>query len=108
MTIAELLASATDGMTVRRVFGDPVETPDGLVIPVARVSGGAGGGLGDDGHGSGGSGGGTGFHAVPVGVYRVSGERVTWHPVVNANAVLLGAQVLVGAAILVLGLRRRR
>lgn len=110
MNVQELLASVTDGVTVRRVFGDPIESAAGLVIPVAWIAGGAGAGHGDDNDDSGGtsrsgSGGGLGFRAGPVGVYRVTAEGVTWHPAVNVNAVVLGAQALAALG-LALVLRR--
>lgn len=53
MDIKEMVTNARDVLTVRRVFGEPV-TQDGVtVIPVARVSGGAGGGNGEPGSGAG-------------------------------------------------------
>ncbi len=40
--VDEILAGARDAMTVKRVFGDPVDTDGVTVIPVARVGGGGG------------------------------------------------------------------
>ena len=48
MDVQELLSRATDTVTVKKVYGDPIERDGALVIPVARVRGGAGGGAGTD------------------------------------------------------------
>ena len=45
------IEQATDALTVRRVFGDPIEKDGVTVIPAARVHGGAGGGTGEAGGG---------------------------------------------------------
>jgi uncharacterized spore protein YtfJ len=108
MDVQELLARATDTVTVRRVFGEPIERDGVLVIPVARVRGGAGGGSGTGpakgtaGAGSGtepagdasGSGAGMGFVADPAGVYVVRGGDVTWRPAVDVNRIVLGGQLV--------------
>jgi uncharacterized spore protein YtfJ len=45
MDVSETISTAERALTVKRVFGDPL-THDGItVIPVARIIGGAGGGL---------------------------------------------------------------
>jgi uncharacterized spore protein YtfJ len=72
------------------------------VLPVARISGGGGGGTGQD---SGepvrsGSGGGLGLMARPVGVYVLRDGKVTWSPAVDATKIILGAQLVVAAALL--------
>ena len=68
MDVQELLSQVTDKVTVSRVFGEPIQHGEVLMVPVARVRGGAGGGTGtspkDD---SSGSGGGGGFEASPRG-----------------------------------------
>ena len=113
MKVDQLLTALTDGISVRRVFGEPVTTADGLVIPVAWVLGGGGGGGGgdggaeDEGGGLSGSGGGTGFVAGPVGMYRVTAGAVTWHPAVHVTAIAITGQVLL-AVVLRAALRRRR
>lgn len=107
MKLNELLAGATDAVSARRVFGEPIQTPRGLIIPVARVAGGAGGGGGEDAQGGqSGSGGGSGFYAVPVGIYRVADDRVSWHPAVDVTAIVLGVQLACTTALLI-AMRRR-
>jgi uncharacterized spore protein YtfJ len=68
MEVQEVLAQARDGMSVKRVFGEPYEKNGVTVIPAARVQGGAGGGGGEGPEGQGrGSGSGFGLAARPVG-----------------------------------------
>ena len=91
-TILDSLSGTRDALSVRRVFGDPYEIDGMTIIPVARISGGAGGGGGE---GSGeraggqetGSGFGTGFgvRAQPVGVYEVRDGQVAWRPIVDIS-----------------------
>ena len=104
MDVEQLLSQVTDKVTVSRVFGDPIQHGDVLVIPVARVRGGAGGGGGtgprDEGSGSGGGG---GFDASPAGVYVVQGGSVEWRPAVDVTRVVVGGQV--AAVVLALALR---
>ena len=117
MDVQEILSQARDAMTARRVFGEPIERDGMMLIPVASVMGGAGGGSGraagrrgDTGEGSAtaeggataegaptadeGSGYGFGMMARPLGVYVVRGEAVTWEPAVDRNRqLMLGAIV---------------
>jgi uncharacterized spore protein YtfJ len=105
MDVDSLLAQARDAMTVKRVFGEPIEREGVTVIPVANVMGGFGGGRGDPrSEGNGGSGGGFGVRATPAGVYVIEHGRVRWEPALNLNAVILGGQ-LVGI-VMFLALRR--
>src|SRR5439155_950161 len=76
MDAKEILEHARDALTVRRVFGDPIEREGVLVVPVARLMGGAGSGSGE-----GGGGGGWGGAAAPAGGAELrsnwpSGRRV--------------------------------
>lgn len=94
------LRGVRDALSVRRVFGDPFVVDGVTIVPVARVSGGAGGG-GGEGTGpdeSGGRGFGTGFGltARPVGVYRIENGEVTWKPTIDADRLAHGGQVLAG------------
>jgi uncharacterized spore protein YtfJ len=41
MNVDELLAGARDAISVRRVFGEPIEHDGVVLVPVARVGGGA-------------------------------------------------------------------
>jgi len=76
------------------------------VVPVARVSGGGGGGSGsgpdEEGHEASGTGGGVGLSAKPLGVYVVRDGRVSWRPALDLNKVIIGGQIVMVAALLVL------
>jgi uncharacterized spore protein YtfJ len=89
-----------DALTVKRVFGDPVERDGVTVIPAAAVRGGAGGG--GEGGESGGGGGGFGIVARPIGAYVIRDGTVSWRPAIDANRLLL----LLAALVYVLARRR--
>jgi uncharacterized spore protein YtfJ len=110
MDAQELLAQARDAMTARRVFGEPIERNGTLVLPVASVTGGAGGGSGRTAARTGagdqaaegapspdeGSGYGFGMMAKPLGVYVIRDDDVTWQPAVDRNRQLfLGTLVTI-------------
>jgi uncharacterized spore protein YtfJ len=99
--VRTMIQQATDAMTVRRVFGEPYEKNGVTVIPAARVQGGAGGGEGE-GPGGEGKGGGSGYalNAKPTGAFVIKGDDVVWRPAVDANRVILGAQIVAVLAIL--------
>lgn len=102
MDMQGVLTGAQEALTVRRVFGEPYERDGITVIPVAKVAGGGGGGQGSaDGEGEG-SGGGFGLKAEPAGVYIVRGDQVSWEPAVDVNRLIIGAQVVLVALLLVL------
>ena len=104
MDAQDIVAQARDAVSVKRVFGDPYERNGVTVIPAARVGGGAGGGVGEgpEGEGSGkGSGSGFGLSARPAGAYVIRGEEVRWQPAVDVNRIVLGAQLVAIAALLV-------
>jgi uncharacterized spore protein YtfJ len=110
----ELMQQTRDALTVKRVFGDPIERDGVTVIPAAAIRGGAGGGRGEGGMpesgGTGsGSGGGFGIAAKPAGVYVIDAGRVRWQPAVDVNRVILGGQIVVIVLLLTLRavLRRR-
>lgn len=100
MDIQQLLSQATDSVTVKRVFGEPIVQDGALVIPVAKLRGGGGGGAGTKDDDSG-SGGGLGFTASPVGVYVLRDGVLRWQPALDLNRVILGGQI-VGVAFLLL------
>jgi uncharacterized spore protein YtfJ len=99
--VRETIQRATDALTVRRVFGEPYEKNGVTVIPAARVQGGGGGGEGEGPAGEG-KGGGSGYamNAKPTGAFVIHGDDVVWRPAVDVNRVILGAQVVAIAAIL--------
>lgn len=112
MQPADILSQARDTMTVKRVFGEPVERDGVTVIPVAVIRGGAGGGAGESAGGAGaageaemlgrGSGGGFGLIASPAGVYVIRDGEVSWQPAVDVNRVILGGQIVAVVLLLVI------
>jgi uncharacterized spore protein YtfJ len=116
MNPKEILEQARDALTVRRVFGEPIERDGLLVVPVATVTGGggAGGGEGhapDGGAAEGtGAGGGWGGTARPVGAFIIGGGQVRFQPAVDVNRIVLGGQLALVVGLLVLRsiLRARR
>jgi uncharacterized spore protein YtfJ len=88
--VDELLAGARDAISVKRVFGDPIETEGVTIIPAAKVGGGGGGG-GDSEHNGGG---GFGLGARPVGAYVIKDGDVKWQPAVDVNRIVGLAFVL--------------
>jgi uncharacterized spore protein YtfJ len=113
----QIMDQARDVLSVRRVFGDPIERDGLTVVPVAIVRGGAGGGSGESqggGETAAGTGGGAGWGAAarPAGVYVISGSDVRWQPAVDVNRIIMGGQIVAVVALLVLRsvlkARRRR
>jgi uncharacterized spore protein YtfJ len=94
----ELLQGAKDAITVRRVFGEPIEHEGVVVVPVAKVAGGGGGGGDSENNG----GGGFGLGARPVGVYVIKDGQVSWRPAIDPIRVALVALF----ALALLGRRR--
>ena len=104
--VLETIRDVIDGAAAGRVFGDPI-THDGLtILPVAKVSGGGGGGGGtspaEDGRDASGSGGGVGTSAKPLGVFVIKEGNVGWRPAVDVNKVIVGGQIIVVAALLMI------
>jgi uncharacterized spore protein YtfJ len=83
--VDEILEGARDAISVRRVYGDPIEQEGVTVIPAAKVGGGGGGG-GDDAQNGGA---GFGLGARPVGAFVIRGDQVSWVPAVDVSRVLL-------------------
>jgi uncharacterized spore protein YtfJ len=97
--VLDTINGTRDSLSVSRAYGEAYDLDGVTVIPVARVSGGAGGGAGegtDDEKAGGGLGAGFGLHVSPIGVYEVRGAKVVWKPAVDANRLLRGGQVLGG------------
>ena len=112
MGLREVLGYATEAAQARKVFGDPIERDGVVVLPVAVVRGGAGGGSGQGPKDEGGEGlgGGYGFAARGTGVFVIRGEAVEWQPAVDVTALALGGQLVAIVGLLVVRsiLRRRR
>jgi uncharacterized spore protein YtfJ len=103
VNVEEVLAQARSSMTVKRVFGEPIEKDGLTIIPVAKISGGGGGGGGQGDDGSGGSGVGYGLQSQPLGVYVIKDGKLSWQPSIDVNKVIMGGQILVAVALIVLG-----
>jgi len=89
----QILQSAQDAITARRVFGEPFEADGATILPVAVVGGHARGQDGGVGYGVG---------ARPAGVYVIRNGRVSWRPAVNVNMIVAGGQLVAIVALLVL------
>jgi uncharacterized spore protein YtfJ len=63
------------------------------------VQGGAGGGRGEDGESQGG-GSGFGMNAKPAGAFVINGDKVSWQPAIDATKIVIGMQLVVVAALL--------
>ena len=99
---ADVLSRVGDQISVRRVFGEPVERDGVLVIPVAVAVGGGGGGSGPDDQGSGG---GFGGMVRGIGVYSIRDGQVRFVPAIDVTA--LAAVGLLFARAVIRGTRRR-
>lgn len=97
--IMDSIRGVRDSLSVRRVFGDPYELDGVMIIPVARVAGGAGGGSGEGSRGEeagSGFGSGLGLGVHPVGIYEIREGKVEWKPTIDVNRLTKGGQVLAG------------
>lgn len=97
MNMDEMLAGARDAMSVKRVYGDPIEKDGVTIIPVAKIRGGGGGGGDTAGNG----GGGFGITARPVGVYVIRNGEVEWEPAVDATRIAVMGMMTGVVALLV-------
>lgn len=120
MDVENLLAKASDSISVRRAFGAAYEKDGMLIVPVAMAVGGGGAGTGsprrrnsaprpggspgesataDDAvpqdSGQMDAGGGFGGLVLPSGVYVVKGDEVRWVPAVDVTVVVLASLSLV-------------
>jgi uncharacterized spore protein YtfJ len=97
MEAHEVNAGARDAISARRVFGKAYDHNGVVLIPVAKVGGGGGGR---------GKRRGFGMRGRPVGAFVIRGDRVRWKPVVDVNGLLFRAQLMAGAAALLVLMRR--
>ena len=120
MDIGNLLAKTSEDLSVRRAFGTAYEKDGMLIIPVAIVARGGGGGTARTRHGHRAAdtdspveeravahdgaphdsgpmeaGGGFGGLVLPSGAYVVKGDQVRWVPAVDVTIVALAALGLV-------------
>ena len=91
MNIQEIIARAQDTITVKRVYGEPIEKDGLTIIPAASVSGGGGGGGGPAD-----SGGGAGFgvRARPVGAFVIKDGVVRWEPAIDVTRMALRGMLI--------------
>jgi len=115
MDVENLVAKASDNLSVRRAFGTAYEKDGMLIIPVAMVAGGGGGGVSRPRRGNSAArhvkppapdetpqesermdmGGGFGGLVLPTGAYVVKGDQVRWVPAVDVTIVVLASLGLV-------------
>lgn len=88
MQVSEIISTAKDAITVKRVFAEPYEKDGVTVIVAATVGGGAGGGGGHDEKGQDGEGGGFGLSGRPAGAYVIKNGEVDWRPAVDPNRIV--------------------
>lgn len=99
MNVDEMLTGVRDAMTVKRVYGEPIERDGILVIPAAKVTGGAGGGGDSENNG----GGGFGIRVRPAGAWIIREGEVTWEPAIDATR--LGTMGMLVAIVFLLTVR---
>lgn len=87
---------ARDVLTVRRVFGEPIERDGITVIPAAKIRGGGGGGGDTEGNG----GGGFGVSASPAGAYVIKDGNVRWEPALDLGRTIFMGQIVAIVALL--------
>jgi uncharacterized spore protein YtfJ len=106
MNVDEMIRGTQDSMSVRRIYGEPIERDGLTIIPAAKVTGGGGGG----GDAENNAGGGFGIRARPVGVYVIKDGDVRWEPALDLNRIILGGQIVAIFFLLVLraALKRRK
>lgn len=103
-----VMEGVRDAITVKRVYGDPIERDNATIIPAAAVMGGAGGGEGGEGEAQG-TGTGFGVRARPVGAYVMKGGEVTWQPAFDLVRVVMAGIMFAGlAAVMMAGVMRKR
>jgi uncharacterized spore protein YtfJ len=91
MDLDALLQGHRDAVSVRRIYGDPVEQDGVIVVPAAAVFGGTGGGGDAEGNG----GGGFGLIGRPVGAWVIKGGEVSWRPALDLTRLaVIGAVTL--------------
>jgi uncharacterized spore protein YtfJ len=88
MNVQEILEKAQDTVTVKRVYGTPIEKDGLTIIPAASVSGG-GGGPADSGGGVG-----YGVRARPVGAFVIKDGNVRWEPAIDATRLALRGMLI--------------
>jgi uncharacterized spore protein YtfJ len=111
--LEKLSSQFAQSASVKNVFGDPINAGDKIIIPVAKIAYGLGGGYGQQGkkdnathtdsplenlpnrteNGGEGVGGGGGMYARPAGVYEITPSRTRFIPANNVTPLLIGIGV---------------
>jgi len=86
--LEDLVTTAGDAVTVKRVYAEPYEKDGVTVITAATVAGVGGGGGGRDERGQEGEGGGFTLTARPTGAYIIKDGSVSWRPAVDLNRLI--------------------
>ncbi|MGZ4437363.1 MAG: hypothetical protein ACXVWW_10485 [Nocardioides sp.] len=94
MKLDEIMSTAKDSITVKRIYAEPFEKNGLTFIPAAVLGGGAGGGGGHDEKGQEGEGGGFGMSGRPAGAYVIKGGEVSWRPAIDLNRIVTMAGVV--------------
>jgi uncharacterized spore protein YtfJ len=97
MKTLDAINEAKEVITVRRVYGEPIQENGVTVIPAANVMGGGGGGGDTEGNG----GLGFGVRARPAGAWVIKDGEVRWRPALDLNRVILVGQLVAIVALLV-------
>jgi len=97
MNALDAVNQAKDVITVRRVYGDPIQEDGLTIIPAANVMGGGGGGGDTEGNG----GVGFGVRAKPAGAWVIKDGEATWRPALDLNRTILVGQIVAIVALLV-------
>lgn len=98
MNAVDALTRARDAMTVRTAFGEPIVQGDVVVLPAAKIRGGAGGSDSED--DKGGAGGGFGVTTTPIGAFVIKDGEVRWRPAIDINKIVMGGQIVAVVALL--------
>ena len=97
MNALDAVNQAKDVITVRRVYGEPIEEDGLTIIPAASVMGGGGGGGDTEGNG----GAGFGVRAKPAGAWLIKNGEAEWRPAFDLNRTVLVGQLIAIVALLV-------
>ncbi len=100
MDVLSGIEQLRDAVTVRRVYGKPIERDGVTLIPAAAVQGGGGGGTGGPGDAA--SGTGWGLRARPVGAFVIRDGEVSWEPAIDLGRVIVGGQLVAFVALVTL------
>jgi uncharacterized spore protein YtfJ len=95
MDLDALLQGHRDAVSVRRIYGDPVERDGVTVVPAAAILGGTGGG--GDAEGDGGAG--FGLAGRPVGAWVIRDGEVRWRPALDLTRLVAIAAVALLATV---------